>query len=93
MNGISRFTIEKVYGAESIEDTCKFAEEILFKLGLEVGLEPRGIWTQNRFNLLTVNDNESLAKLDHILQDTNLLSGSWGSYIGIPKSPRLQQVI
>ena len=80
MNGISRFTIEKVYGAESIEDTCKFAEEILFKLGLEVGLEPRGIWTQNRFNLLTINDNESLAELDHILQDTNLLSGAWGSY-------------
>jgi hypothetical protein len=80
MNGISRFTIEKAYGVESIENTCQFAEEILFKLGLNVGLEPRGIWTQNRFNLLTVNDYESITKLDNILQDTNLLSGSWRNY-------------
>ena len=79
-NGIGRFTIEKAYGVESTENTCKFAEEILFKLGFEVGLEPRGTWTQNRFNLLTVNDYESLTKLDYILQDTNLLSGSWRNY-------------
>ena len=80
MNGIGRFTIEKAYGVESSEDACKFAQEILFKLGFQVGLEPRGIWTQNRFNLLTVNDYESLAKLDHVLQDTNLVSGSWRNY-------------
>jgi hypothetical protein len=80
LNGIGRFTIEKAYGVESIENTCQVAEEILLKLGLAVGLEPRGIWVQNRFHLLTINDYESLAKLDHILQDTNLISGSWRNY-------------
>lgn len=80
LNGIGRFTIEKAYGVESIENTCQVAEEILAKLGLVVGLEPRGIWVQNRFHLLTINDYESLAKLDHILQDTNLISGSWRNY-------------
>ena len=77
LNGVCRFTIERAYGPESIESSCDFAEEILSKLDLQVKLVPRGIWKQNRFNLLTLKDYEALTSLDHFLKDTNLISGAW----------------
>ena len=63
LNGVCRFTIERAYGPESIENSCDFAEEILSKLDLQVNLVPRGIWKQNRFNLFTLKDYEALTSL------------------------------
>lgn len=80
LDGVSRFTLEKAYGDETIESACIFAEEILGKLNLQIKLEPRGIWKQNRFNLFTLKDYKSLTDLDSFLQDTNLISGAWLEY-------------
>ena len=77
VNGLSRFTIERASGPESIESACYFAKEILSKLDLQVKLVPRGIWKQNRFNLFTLKDYEALTSLEYFLKDTNLISGSW----------------
>jgi hypothetical protein len=80
LNGVSRFTIERAYGMESIESTCEFVVDILSKLNLQVNLEPKGIWKQSRYNLLTINDYQSLTNLEYFLQDTNLVSGAWQEY-------------
>jgi hypothetical protein len=80
LNGVGRFTVEKAYGSESIESTCGFVEQVLNKLEIKVRLEPRGIWTQNRYNLFTLRDYESIVNLDLFLPNTNLLSGSWLKY-------------
>lgn len=80
LNGVSRFTIERAYGSESIKSSCDFAEEILSMLDLQVTLEPRGVWKQSRFNLFTLRDYKSIADLDHFIQDSNLISGAWLEY-------------
>lgn len=77
LNGVSKFTIERVFGPESVEDSCVFAEEILGKLNFQVKFVPRGSWKQNRFNLFTLKDYHSLTNLEHFLKDTNLISSAW----------------
>jgi hypothetical protein len=80
LNGVGRFTVEKAYGSETIESTCEFVEQVLNKLEIKVKLEASGIWIQNRYNLFTLRDYESLVNLDLLLPNTNLLSGSWRKY-------------